>query len=363
MKLTATILTIVIFMIGCQKRHSSNKDCISYFDSLTINLDNHELKVSLINLVQEHKIKPYSLIYDEHLIVLNKVDSFYSFSINCFHRDLKHESQLNTKQFKKAFIISDTLYGIDSVNQAFRFDKTIGDWIKKQKQLPFSNSEPIYETDKYIFYSICQGEFGGLVFFYNKFSHKITFAPATCAVSLMKFKEGFYIVSNMAHMDGNSDIILVNNPDLLYELPDSLYENYKWDDIFKFYPILADTSIYNKQIVHVYSEWIKLLTSGFRIKGKNYFLTNMSFKDNYSTYLTRFKNDTLTVIPTSDTIFSALPASHGELTKIMDDRTVIDYTLFADDPRDWKEYDYRNLLLTTFIINDSSLIRINWRHE
>ena len=243
----------------------------------------------------------------------------------------------------------------------FRFDKNSNEWIKQLKALPLFNSEPIYETEKYICYSICHGEFGGLVFFYNKFDGKITFAPATCAVSLMNYKNGFYIISNLAHMMGSTDIVRIDNPDLLYILPDSLYKPDKWDRIFNYYPILCDTSISNKQIIPIYDEWEKLITSGFRISSKNYFLTNMMFKDKWRTHLTRFENDSLKVINTVDTIFSGLPASHGEITRESNGWTVIDYTLFADDPTDWKESEDRNLLLTTFILTDSTLIRINWR--
>lgn len=361
MKQIATILTLVIFMTGCMQKHSSDKDCISYIDSLKITLDNHEIRVSLIDLSQEQLIRPYTLIYNNHLLVLNKADSFYSYTTDCFKRDIRFETRLNSQRFKKAFVISDTLYGIDSVNKAFRFDENSNKWIEQLKELPLFNSEPIYETEKYICYSICHGEFGGLVFFYNKINSKITFAPATCAVSLMKYKNGFYIISNLAHMMGSTDIVRIDNPDLLYILPDSLYKPEKWDRIINYYPILCDTSISNKQIIPIYDEWEKLITSGFRISGKNYFLTNMMFMDKWRTYLTKFESDSLNVIRTSDTIFSALPASHGEITRESNSWTLIDYTLFADDPIDWKESEDRNLLLTTFMLTDSTLTRINWR--
>jgi hypothetical protein len=359
MRRTTFILAVVIILIGCQQRHSSN-DCITFIDSMKIILDNSEVQVSLIDLAQEQKIRPYTIIYGNHLIVLNKADSFYSFTTDCFERDTKFENKLNSQRFKKALVITDTLYGIDSVNQAFKFDKSNHNWIKRSEQLPLFNSEPICETDKYICYSICQGEYGGLVFFYNKITQKITFAPATCAVSLMKFKDGFYIISNLAHMQGSSDIVKIENPDLLYVLPDSLNMRNKWDFIINYYPILCDKTISKKQITPVFEDWEKLISSGFKIKGKNYFLTKMMYKEEWRTYLSRFENDSLRVINTSDTIFADLPASHGEITRKTNNQTVIDYTLFAEDSKDWIESEERNLLLTTFILTDSTLIRINW---
>jgi len=362
MRQISTLLTLLIFFSGCTQKHLSDKDSITYVDSLKINLDNHEIRVSLIDLAQEQGIRPYTLIYNNHLIVLNKANSFYSFSTDCFKRDLRFETKLNSKRFKKAFIISDTLYGIDSLNNVFKFDEIRCKWIEQLKELPFFNSAPIYESDLYLCYSICHGEFGGLVFFYNKINSKITFAPAQCAVSIMNNNNSYYIISNLAHMSGSTDIVRIDKPDLLYILPDSLYKPEMLNDLNNYRFIPDDTLISNRQIVTVYDEWDILITSGFKIRGKKYFLTNMTFKDNWRTYLTKFDSDSLYVIRTSDTIFSDLPASHGEITREINNWTLIDYSLFANDPTDWKESENRNLLLTTFILTDSTLIRINWKN-
>jgi len=365
MKRTSIILVIIIIFIGCHNRDSSDDNCISYIDSLKINLENSELQVSLIDLAQEHKIRPYTLIYDNHLIVLNKADSFYSFTTDCFQRDIRFENRLNSQRFKKSLIISDTLYGIDSVNQSFRFDENRSTWVKQSRELPFFNSAPICETDKYICYSICHGEFGGIVFFYNKINQRITYAPATCTVSLMKFNDGFYVVSNLAHLSSFTYVNRIDNPDSLYVLPDSLYKADKFDRIY--YTIFNDTSFY-KQITPIFDDLGKLISSGFRIKGESYFLTKMNISDERrtykyrrKTYLSKIANDSLIVINTTDTIFSSLPASNGELTRKNKSQTVIDYTLFANDTKNMKESDERNLLLTTFILTDTTLIRLNWK--
>jgi len=77
--------------------------------------------------------------------------------------------------------------------------------------------------------------------------------------------------------------------------------------------------------------------------------------------LTKLKNGSLLFVNTVDTIFSGLPASNGEITRKVNNNIVIDYTKFANDPKDWAEDDRRNLLLTTFIMSETSLIRINWK--
>ena len=130
----------------------------------------------------------------------------------------------------------------------------------------------------------------------------------------------------------------------------------------------------------------KFISSGFIYKDDYYFLTQMG---RYKTYLTQLRydstgatikieyiveppprsrymrfilrDDELDTIPVSDEIIYDLPASHGEVTNTINCITIINYTHFADDPDHWPEYSYRNLLVTTFIQRDSSLIRIDWQ--
>ena len=225
------------------------------------------------------------------------------------------------------------------------------------------NNKPIYENDKYICYTTCYGEFGGLVFFYNKINHRITLASATCTVSLIEHDDGFLVISGLAHMGGFSDVIYVENPDLLFELPDSLNNNKKWGRIYNYYPLHDKIDSFNNHIIQVYKGMDESMTSGFRIKGENYFLTDMVYKDNWDTYLTKLKNDSLVVIETPDTVFSNLPVSRGEITRKINNQTIIDYTLFTDNFEEQEEDEYTDLLVVSFIVNDTSLIRINWENK
>jgi len=270
-------------------------------------------------------------------------------------------------------VLSGNLYGIDLNGQAFRFENKTAEWIKLSKNLPLSNSIPIFENDKYICYSVCHGEWGGYVFFYNKQTGKITFVQAGhCAVSLMEQESGgFYIVSNGSWY---SNIKKIENPDSLFKLPDSLVYNNDddWDKKLDFRSMMfADTANYhlihayiydeNGEVllkpVYVYENWENTITAGFKIKDENYFIAG--FRENNhrfrKKYLTKLHGDSLIIVNTTDTIFSGLPSrSHGEITRTINNNIVIDYTLFAGEP------NHRNLLLTTFIINDTTLIRINW---
>ena len=368
----------LLFVVGCQNKHST-RDCIEYIDSLKINLENTTLKVALTDLAQENNVRPYSIFFDSYLLVLNKKDFFYAFHLGCFERDTIYEQKINTKKFKKAFAAFDNLYGIDENNRAFRYENKTAEWIE-HNNLPLLNSTPIYENDKYICYTLSHGKWGGYVFFYNKHTGKMTFVPATFAVSLMEQESGgFYIVCNLSDVAASSYIKKVENPDSLFKLPDTLkHFDDIWEEISFYRSIMsADTDNYHlmdyvcfdkngniiQQPTHMYEDWDKLITAGFIIKDKNYFLTQYQHVINkkYSpkTKLTELDNGSLVVINTADTIFLGLPSSHGEITRKVKNNIVIDYTQFAST-KDLSDSKFRNLLLTTFIITDTTLIRINW---
>jgi hypothetical protein len=375
MKATILILSI-IFLVGCQKKQPI-RNCIEFIDSLAINLGNTTLKVAMIDLVLENNVRPYSIFIDNYLIVLNKKDAFYAFDLSCFERDTIFEQKLNTKKgLKRAFASFGNLYGVDENNQAFKFERETAKWTEGN-DLPFFNRMPIYENDKYLCYSLCDKN--GFVFFYNKHTEKITFVVATCAVSLIEDDSGgFYIVSNSFDHVVRSYINYIQNPDSLFKLPDTLvYFPDQWEEVLFYRSIMrADRTISNTDYLqfadvttfdknrnairpnYVYEkreEYLKetIIMAGFRINDENYYLADKN--------LIKLRDDSLVVVNTLDAILSRIYWSES-ITRKANNNTVIDYTWYADEgDLQSDKYADRNLLTRTIIINDTSLIRINWK--
>ena len=378
------LLFILTIIAGCRNNNNYTDNCIHYVDSLRIDLGDKKLRVAFIKPELEHEIRPYALIYNDHLIVLNNFGEFYTFSIDCFERNTIFEKQLNKTYFKRAFVLGNLLYGIDENNESLLYNDSRKNWEKVEIPLPFGAANPVYEDEKYVCYSVCHGEFGGAVFFFNKISHQTTFLPSYCLSCVMKKKDGYYVISNLKHGSGGSNIIGINNPDSLIKYPDHLFANDGWREMHeqKMYELEKnDTSAHSQQTTLDFCGDEILISSGFTYHDNHYFLTRMAYK----TYLTKLKydstgaiikkesilelpdncifilrHDELDTIPAPDTIFSKLPASSGEITYKINDVTVINYARFANNSNDWLGYPSYNLLVTTFIQRDSSLIRIDW---
>lgn len=392
MKNSLFSLFLALIFSGCLKNVNHKENCINYIDSLRIELNDTNLQIAFIEPKLEHSVRPFAFIYDDHLIVLNKADLFYAFTSDCFERDTIFEEKLNSMNFKRAFILENSLYGIDKNKIAFSYDPSKEKWGKTEKNLPFSNETPVYEDERYICYSVSHGEFGGAVFFYNKISHQITFFPTNNVVCVMKKKKGYYIISNLAHMIGGSSVVGINNPDSLFKYPSKLYINGDWKNIREqqIYELIENDTLIESQFSIDFRGSEKLISSGFILRDNYYFLTQYLNKKE-KTYLTKFKydsigniskneiswelpsssphndneyfvfrDDELDTISVANIIFHDLPASHGEITTKANETTIINYTYFSRDNENAHEYFYQNLLVTTFIQRDSSLIRIDW---
>ncbi len=87
---------LLLITFGCSKNKNNRENCIQYIDSLRIGLGDSNLRVAVIHPEINKAVRPYAFIYNDHLIVLNKANEFYTFTLDCFDRDAVFEGQLNT---------------------------------------------------------------------------------------------------------------------------------------------------------------------------------------------------------------------------------------------------------------------------
>jgi hypothetical protein len=361
MRNITTILIIFSILTGCRYTKDTSQECIEFVDSLTIKIDKHRIKVALIDLKQDAKICPYTLLIYNRLIVLNMTGAFYAFNLDCIHRDYDFEKRINKIKLRDAFVLSDTIYGLDSLGYTFYYNIEKEDWIRKK--IPFSNYKPIFENCKYICYSVFHGEFGGLVFFLNKALNRITFTPTSLyTVGIIEKDSGFYIVSKLDFFHERAAIDYVENPDLLFNMSDSI-NNRNWSDKSDFCIFKTSSPILKNKTRNIFSSNEKLLISGFRINNENLFLLSAPSKDkrDYNiNNLALMKNDSLILVKTPDTIFSQLPTTNEGITKEVKNYTIIDFVGYISKAIKIMELNKNPELVVTYLLNDTSLIRINW---
>lgn len=387
-------LLFVFILTGCNHH---NKNCIEYIDSLRVNLGDTSLRVAIIKPQISSKIRPYAYVYDKHLIVLNKADSLYAFTLDCFERDNKLEQRLNTTQFKKVFVLNNNLYGVTRGRRLFVYEPSDKKWKEMEEGLPFDNKIPSYEDEKYICYSTCYGEFGGLIFFYNKDTGRITFFRAQCLTTVMKKGDGYYITSSLSHGYGGSSVVEIPNPDSLYVLPEQLYIDNGWKELreHETHELFYNNPIDERFYTYDFEGSEVLIIAGFEFYNCYYFVTSINrdtgkhkrkniYERNHFTKLRLdsvgnpvktiqtiefpgsspflFRDDTLDIIDTPSSILEDLSLFHYGRTYNVNGIVIMN---FANHPDEDEKDDYTdsNILLNTLIQRDSSLIRINWKTD
>ncbi len=168
-------------------------------------------EVILKNPIDSQYPISYSVVFNNRLVSLFEPGFFVSHTIPKFERDIEFEKKLNTMKFQYHWIIDNKLIGLSSNKYYVLNSDTV--WEEYKEPVPVSSQPILYDDEKYIVFSICHGEFGGTIFFYNKLTHKIHYTESTCANSVQKIGEKYLVYSSLAHMIGFIELKEVSDPE------------------------------------------------------------------------------------------------------------------------------------------------------
>jgi hypothetical protein len=179
-------------------------------DRYKVVLSSNPISLNLADTVFENpygKTYPvsYSVVYQNNLVTLFEPGKFVSYNLDKLERNFALESQLNTKRFDYQWILNSQLVA-RSGNQYFYF---AGDsWKAYATEIPLKKQPKLFEDEKYICFFDCHGEWGGTVYFYNynKNTSKTYFTEATCANTITKKDNKYYVLSKLGHMMGSAEL-------------------------------------------------------------------------------------------------------------------------------------------------------------
>lgn len=151
----------------------------------------------------------YSVIYDDRLVSLFPNGRFVCHSLVTLERDLDFEKSLNTRKFRYHWIIDNKLVAI-SRNSIFIWDGN--KWVKNSEDFPLSNQPKLYEDNEFVIFGDCHGEFGGTVYFYEKSTGETFFTESTCANTVIKKNDKYFVLAHLGHMMGSTSIKVIDDP-------------------------------------------------------------------------------------------------------------------------------------------------------
>lgn len=98
-----------------------------------------------------------------------------------------------------------------------RTNYTTKEQVAEVKELLYSQTKEtaFYEDEHYTVYRKCRGEWGGAVIFENKQSGNKYICAATCAVTVNRFNDAYYVTNTLHHLSESTEILKIRNPEKL----------------------------------------------------------------------------------------------------------------------------------------------------
>jgi hypothetical protein len=269
-----------------------------------------------------------TVVYKDKIICVGFNGGFACLNSLNLNQDTILENKLNTDFFTNATVYQDTLI-------AEKFDKLFywnsDKWVEYLHPLPIKYFDLLLEDKSYAFYSSCMGEFGSILFAYNKTTGRTRAEFTTCPNSVVKTTLGYYVGTHLYHMMGWSDSYIIKDVEKLKIVPDSL-RNSEGFDIDTRFTFLRDTSLearnnylpfkfsIAKEMMDTSSNHFQpdiMVIASFNNNGKMYhIIDSRDFNKRAQKYIGTVINDTLEIIDTLNDCTAATAFQFGNTTII-----------------------------------------------
>ena len=342
--------TIVSFdsLLSQFKKYSERDDTIRLpmiykGDKYKITLDDNPIYFNIIDTVLKNPFGnkyplAYSLIFKGNLIALFEPGSFVCYKIPSLERNIDLENTLNTRKFKYQWLFKGKLVA-QSNNQTYFLNENYKWEIFKNKN-PLIKQPKLFEDDNYIVFSDCHGEWGGTIYFFNKHTEKTYFTEATCANTITKKDGKYFVLSELGHMSGSTDLKEIENPDKLTSV-----ETNKINKPFKGQALgYADSSKQSKVIFDFYG--IQFFSS-FQMEDKTLYLVNWRRK----TFLANITDNTISIV---NPLFNDDLYTHQPVTTLYGSQTLINLDLYGIA---------REREISSLMVEENKIIRIDWNEK
>jgi hypothetical protein len=309
----------------------------------SIEISNNPLQLDLKQIVVKNPFDSkypisYSVIYKDRLTTLFEQGSFICQSTSTFERDLEFEKTLNIRKFQYFWLLGNKLVGLSDKKYYSLNNENV--WIEYKNDVPFSSQPKLFEDDNYISFCDCQGEWGGTIYFYNKLTKKTHFTEATCANSVIKKDNKYYVLSKLGHGSGSTELDEIANPDNLPTVELKTLNNTFQGQAIGY----NDTSKFAKSIFSYYDIQI---FAAFEYNVRTLYLVN--WRD--ETFLAEIENNVIKIV---NPLFNKEFYTHNPITTTYDKTTLINFDFYgiADDRE-----------VYCIIIKDGKLTKLNWNEK
>jgi hypothetical protein len=154
-----------------------------------------------------------TVLYDEHLVSMGITGGIVAIHSDLSEIDIDLTSKLNKKLFTDLTVRKDTLFA-EAFKKIYYFDKILSNWKTYDLNEPVKLFDIIHENEEYVFFPIGHGEFGSILFIYDK-RLEVLRAVSTQyeAKAISEYDKKYYINLSLRHGMGASNYAFIKNID------------------------------------------------------------------------------------------------------------------------------------------------------
>lgn len=253
----------------------------------------------------------YSVIYDNKLVSLFRTGKFVCHKLENMERDFDFEKMLNTKKFKYHWIVNEKLAALaGGIIYVWN-----GKWTGLKTKFPLEKQPKLFEDSEFIVFGDCHGEWGGTIYFFEKASGEIYFTGSTCANSVYKNENKYFVLEHLGHGTGSTEIKSIDNPRKLTKAKKSEIGKIKDGGALGY----SDKSqAYQKQL-NLYSIQI---FSTFNYQGRQLYIVRL----NEMTFLAEIKGTEIQIV---NPLFDKAFYTHEPVTTTYGDYTLVNLDFYG----------------------------------
>lgn len=145
-----------------------------------------------------------TVLYKDHFISMALYGGFIAFNKELTHVNYEYSEKLNSDLYTNLTVRHDTLFAEKFSKIYFLSDKDTS-WLPYKLKEPVVLFNILFEDEKYAFFPIARGEFGSILFIYDKVIRKLRVASYYNEPKCVYFdNDNYYISSSPGHFDGTS---------------------------------------------------------------------------------------------------------------------------------------------------------------
>ena len=152
-----------------------------------------------------------TVLYKNHFISMGLYGGFVAVDTSLTNVNRQYSKKLNSDLYTNLAVRHDTLFA-EKFNKIYFLSDKDTSWIPYQLNEPIALFDILLEDEKYVFYSISQGEFGTILFIYDKEIRKLRVAYYGDDPKCIYFhNDAYYINASLRHGSGSSTFKSLHN--------------------------------------------------------------------------------------------------------------------------------------------------------